>query len=84
MVKVGRLEGLKRKLRMDCYFVVDPLGIKGGLALFWKNEEEMEVKNYSNWPFNVVVKREGDGREWLFTGFYGILRQRRGNYPRNY
>lgn len=31
----------------------------------------MEVKNYSNWHINVVVKREGDGNEWLFIGFYG-------------
>lgn len=71
MVSVGMLESLKRKLQMDGCFVVDPMHRRGGLALFWKSENEVEVLNYFQWHINMLIKGKGNKREWFFIGFYG-------------
>ncbi|XP_042939597.1 uncharacterized protein LOC122274643 [Carya illinoinensis] len=71
MSKASKLERLKRGLGMEGCFVVDLVGKKGGLALYWKNNEEVEIKSYSTWHINAEVSEEGQGTKWLFTGFYG-------------
>ncbi|KAF5450453.1 hypothetical protein F2P56_030807 [Juglans regia] len=70
MIKTRRVEGLKSKLRMEGCFVVDSLGRRGGLALFWDGQVSVEILNFSQWHINASVK-EGNTTEWNFTGFYG-------------
>ena len=42
----------------------------GGLALIWKNEVQLQLKNYI--ANHILVKvREDDGFEWWLTVFYG-------------
>lgn len=36
--------------------VVEPRGLSGGLIVMEKNEEEVELMNYSQWYINVWVK----------------------------
>ncbi|KAG6635752.1 hypothetical protein CIPAW_11G064200 [Carya illinoinensis] len=71
MSKASKLERLKRRLGMEGCFVIDSVGKKGGLALYWRNSEEVEIKSYSTWHINAEVNEEGQGIKWLFTGFYG-------------
>ncbi|XP_042939567.1 uncharacterized protein LOC122274609 [Carya illinoinensis] len=70
MSKASKLERLKRRLGMEGCFVVESVGKKGGLALYWRNSEEVEIKSYSTWHINAEVNEEGQGIKWLFTGFY--------------
>jgi hypothetical protein len=66
-----RLEWLRVKLGFNGVFVVDPVGRSGGLALFWKDEVQLEIQNYTRWHINVVVKLQDGRSSWKFTGFYG-------------
>ncbi|KAG2702185.1 hypothetical protein I3760_06G078300 [Carya illinoinensis] len=56
---------------MEGCLAVDPVGKKGGLALFWRSGDEVKITNYSSWHINSEIKEAGKGKRWLFTGFYG-------------
>ncbi|XP_059428496.1 uncharacterized protein LOC132162251 [Corylus avellana] len=49
---------------------VDSKGRSGGLALFWQNEAELEIQNYSRRHINATIPL-GDGGKWKLTCFYG-------------
>ncbi|XP_041016205.1 uncharacterized protein LOC121258730 [Juglans microcarpa x Juglans regia] len=55
---------------MEGCLAINPLGRKGGLALFWEMKDDVVIKSYSQWHINAFVKGGGDG-SWLFIGFYG-------------
>ena len=55
----------------DGLFVVDPVGKSGGLALFWKVVEELEIQNFSRRNINAIVRLKDDDSPWKFTCFYG-------------
>ncbi|XP_042952203.1 uncharacterized protein LOC122289285 [Carya illinoinensis] len=66
--KCGRV---KSRLKYDGCFMVEPVRRKGGLALMWDGEFNVEVLNYSLrhisvWVIDVVGKKK-----WLLIGFYG-------------
>ncbi|XP_042952211.1 uncharacterized protein LOC122289292 [Carya illinoinensis] len=44
------------------------MGGRGGLALLWKEEGEVEIVNYSQHHISAYVGKED---RWLLTGFYG-------------
>lgn len=47
-------------------------GLSGGIGLFWKDEVEVELKNYSSCHIDVLVrKKTRAAQEWRVTGFYG-------------
>jgi hypothetical protein len=70
-VKTARMESLKFKLGYDCVFVVDCVGRSGGLALFWKEDFQVTIQNYSLRHINRVIFSEVFDCSWKFTGFYG-------------
>lgn len=43
----SKFEGIRCKLRFGGCFVVDLMGRKGGLALLWEKEVDIEIINYS-------------------------------------
>lgn len=45
-LEYSRLEGVKRRLIFTGCMGVYPMGRKGGLALMWKNQNDMEVLNF--------------------------------------
>lgn len=45
-------------------------GTEGGLALLWKNEGGVEIKDSCNHYIDCEVICEQVGR-WCYTGFYG-------------
>ena len=52
-------------------FVVDLVGKNGGLALFWNEEAELEIHNFSRRHIDAIVKRSEEDRPWKLTCFYG-------------
>jgi ribonuclease HI len=66
-----RMEGLRVRLGFEGLFVVEPVGRSGGLALFWKNMDDLEIQNYSRRHINAIVRPVEGGIPWKFTGFYG-------------
>ena len=64
------MEVVRIKLGFVGAFAVDPVGRSGGLVLFWKDEKEVEIQNYSRRHINAVVREEGLPL-WKLTGFYG-------------
>lgn len=51
------LEGFKRSLGFDHLFLVNPVGLSGGLALFWRNSHEVEVISAYDRIIDVKVKQ---------------------------
>lgn len=56
---------------MEGCFVVEPVGKRGGLALFWDRDVDLEILNYSQWHIHSLIKNDGGRDKWFFTGFYG-------------
>jgi hypothetical protein len=66
----NKLEWIRVKLDFAGMFVVDPVGRSGGLALFWKEEKELEIQNYSRRHINAIVNRSEEDGPWKLTCFY--------------
>ena len=65
------MEVILGKLGYASLFMVDPVGKSGGLALLWREVEEIEIQNYSRRHRNTIVKNTTTGVQWKLTGFYG-------------
>ncbi|KAA3485548.1 reverse transcriptase [Gossypium australe] len=63
------------KARRSCGFIygidVDAEGSRGGLCLAWKPSMDINLKSFSKWHIDVMVKEDSSQTEWRFTGFYG-------------
>jgi exonuclease III len=66
-----RMEGLRVRLGFEGLFVVNSVGKSGGLALFWKEVELLEIQNYTRRHINAVVKNSERGVIWKLTCMYG-------------
>jgi len=66
-----KLESIWCRLGFAGLFVVDPIGRSGGLALFWKDVQSLEIFNYSRSHIHAVIKDSEGAPQWQFTGFYG-------------
>uniref|UniRef100_A0A803PBV4 Reverse transcriptase domain-containing protein n=1 Tax=Cannabis sativa TaxID=3483 RepID=A0A803PBV4_CANSA len=60
----------QNRLGFEACFSVDPVGRKGGLALFWKVKEEASLLGYSNNHIDVEISQE-ETTKWRLTGLYG-------------
>lgn len=56
---VSKLEGIKKRLKFEGYFGVDPRGRNGGLAMLWGLEVEVNLINFYNYHINVEIYFEG-------------------------
>lgn len=57
-LEVSRLKRVKRRLGFLGCVGVNPIGRKGGLALLWRNQNEVEILNFSQnhtsaWVYNA-------------------------------
>uniref|UniRef100_A0A803PSL9 DUF4283 domain-containing protein n=1 Tax=Cannabis sativa TaxID=3483 RepID=A0A803PSL9_CANSA len=57
-------------LEYEGCFVVEANGRSGGLVLFWKNEEEVNVDSFFTNHIDSLIQFEGYGK-FRFTGLYG-------------
>lgn len=61
--------GVRYKVSMENFFVVDCMGWNGRLLLLWMDDIEVSIINFSKWHIDAWVKLS-EGAEWRFTGFY--------------
>ena len=66
-----KMEVIRSQLGYAGMFVVDPVGKSGGLALLWREVNELEIQNYSRRHINAIVTNLTTGVQWKLTGFYG-------------
>jgi exonuclease III len=66
-----RMESLRVKFGFQGLFMVELVGRSGGLALFWRVSEELEIQNYFRRHINAIVKTPDNNVPWKLTGFYG-------------
>ncbi|KAF2325277.1 hypothetical protein GH714_026050 [Hevea brasiliensis] len=73
--KIGRdkVERIKRAVGYDGSFVVNPVGLRGGLALFWKYADLVRLLSYSRNHIDVEVLVDGFPQH-RFTGFMDFLK----------
>ena len=81
LVETGLDEAGLEALRVRLHFH-NKLGVfrreqGGGLALFWKNEAQIQIQSYSHHHIDTIVDR-GGANPWRFTGFYGALKTYKG------
>ena len=46
------------------------VGRKGGLALLWKFDIQVELRGLNQWFIDVFVNSGGEIGKWRLTGFY--------------
>ena len=69
--KRAELEGLRNKWSFDYCLSVDCIGRAGGLALFWCEQINIEVRSYFSSHIDVKIMGDRVEDNWRFTGFYG-------------
>lgn len=60
--KSGKLDRVRRRLQFSHKCYVDPEGLSGGLALWWTDEVDIEVRLKSKHFFRCVVGANGLGQ----------------------
>ncbi|KAK8510802.1 hypothetical protein V6N12_009644 [Hibiscus sabdariffa] len=58
------------KMKLDYSFYVDPIGIAGGLALWWSHEVSMVILNSGKNFIDTKVSVSGE-YDWFLTFIYG-------------
>lgn len=72
----ARLEALRVRLGFHCKLGVYRREQGGGLALFWKQEANIQINSYSHHHIDSLVNA-GMENSWRFTGFYGYSETQR-------
>lgn len=70
LLKVSKLDTLKRKLGFQNCFAVDLVGRSGGIALLWTEGVQLEVCNYSLRHISGWIEDPKLSKRWLLTGFW--------------
>ena len=64
------MEKVKYRLGFLNGLIVPSKGRRGGLALLWSNDINLEIKSYSDHQIGAVITESGNGFLWRFIGFY--------------
>ncbi|KAH7839880.1 hypothetical protein Vadar_009914 [Vaccinium darrowii] len=64
------MEVVKHALGMDGSLWVDPTGLAGGLAVFWKSTSNVEVKRACSWFIDVQITDVRDNESWRLVNVY--------------
>lgn len=65
-----KMDSVCSKLGYEGVFVVDAQGRSGGLALLWRDVDQVSLRSYSQNHIDVEVRVAGID-PWRLTGFYG-------------
>ncbi|XP_074344595.1 uncharacterized protein LOC141683745 [Apium graveolens] len=78
LVKSNKIADICKNIGFTGFFAVDVQGHRegGGLALFWKNEDAVQIIDSSNNYIDFEVSNDQVGR-WRYTGIYGYPEIRR-------
>lgn len=63
------MEKIRCCLKFDNMFLVPRRNLSGGLALFWMNDLDLQIRTFSPHHIDVVVNPRVDDA-WQFSGFY--------------
>ena len=69
--KTRRMKRIKNRIGLANGLIVPCVGRKGGLALLWNREIDLEIKSYSQNHIDVVINDAEKSIKWRLTGFYG-------------
>ncbi|KAG6666594.1 hypothetical protein CIPAW_01G042200 [Carya illinoinensis] len=66
------MEKLKYRLRYENCLAINSEERSGGLALLWRNDVSLDIKNYSKSHIHASIQDSStDCEPWYFTGVYG-------------
>ncbi|KAF7123153.1 hypothetical protein RHSIM_Rhsim12G0079800 [Rhododendron simsii] len=68
--KRDTLERIKKRLRFQGSCYVDPEGLSGDLALWWKEDVDVEIRSKSKNMIRCIMKWNSVGDPWLTTFIY--------------
>ncbi|KAG5523350.1 hypothetical protein RHGRI_035240 [Rhododendron griersonianum] len=68
--KRDALERIRRRLHFSNSSYVDPVGLWGGLALWWKDDVDIDVRYKTKNMFRCVVTWPSSSNKWLSTFIY--------------
>jgi hypothetical protein len=68
-----KIEVIRGQLGYAGRFVVDSVEKSGGLALLWREVDELEIQNYSRRHIDAIVTNMTIEVQWKLIGFYGHL-----------
>ncbi|KAH7851099.1 hypothetical protein Vadar_007269 [Vaccinium darrowii] len=66
-----KVETIRRSLKFDFGFYVEPDGLSGGLALWWNDDVDLEVESASKNLIHSIVKDKSSSSCWATTFVYG-------------
>jgi hypothetical protein len=69
--KSRRMEKLKRMFGMGGYVGYDSDGMSEGLALFWHESMQVDVKEVNGWYIDVFIRESVSSPQWHATFVYG-------------
>ena len=75
--KTQQMERIKCRLGLANALIVPCVCWKGGLALLWAREVDLEIKSYSQNHVDAVINDMDKSFKWRLTGFYGHLETHR-------
>ncbi|KAK9042415.1 hypothetical protein V6N11_017490 [Hibiscus sabdariffa] len=64
------LERIRKRLKFDSSFYIDPLGISGGLALWWKSDSNISILSSDKNCIHTSISCAGEP-PWLCSFIYG-------------
>lgn len=67
----GRVERLKRSLRFNEAFTVEPRELSGGLCLFWNKKMSLDIREANPNFIHVVITEKSSGNCFNCTFIYG-------------
>ena len=75
--KNRRMERIKNRIGLENGLIVPYVGRKGGPAMLWAREIDLEIRSYSPNHIDAVINDAKRSFKWRLTGFYGQLETHR-------
>ena len=70
ITKNRRMERIKNRIGLANGLFVRCVGRKGGLAMLWARDINMEIKSYSLNHIDTIINDTENSYKWRLTGFY--------------
>ena len=67
---VKEMKWIQNELHFDAMLVVPCLGWRGGLAMLWKEEVDLNIQTYNQNHIDTLILTK-QNMSWRITGFYG-------------
>ncbi|XP_071905731.1 uncharacterized protein [Coffea arabica] len=68
--KKSVLNSVKQKIKFDNLFVVDPVGLAGGLAVLWKEEVKVKQVLFTTFTIELLIVDSDTSLEWWCVCIY--------------